>query len=315
MQTLRTELNDGHVMAVNVILGSSIISGQEVFSIIFPRDCSSAPAECEVSNGRQTVMQFFRVLVTNDDLLKLVSKSFNVQKVWILLQKMHSPATSDQTEFSAPDITPCDLIPQPGYSPNFRAQVVQINVRHLRPPPSILMDFTPTVGAGIVHCSNIAEKRSLGFHPPSVSKCHSFSSETNNHSSSLNTNDFSPLAEEKEMSSSTLKKTFSLKASSKGKTNNFNQSHYLNNQRTSCVRPTLESPINASKRIEPIVETPTVSSYVCENQFTPSKFLTTQLGKFTHSESCLEDAGCGGDNVAWYQIDHVICGFKDFYYK
>ncbi|XP_042212099.1 uncharacterized protein LOC121859381 [Homarus americanus] len=60
MQTLRTELNDGNVMAVNVILGSSIISGQEVFSIIFPRDCSSAPAECEVSNGRQTAMQFFR---------------------------------------------------------------------------------------------------------------------------------------------------------------------------------------------------------------------------------------------------------------
>ncbi|KAG7174188.1 hypothetical protein Hamer_G003090, partial [Homarus americanus] len=132
MQTLRTELNDGNVMAVNVILGSSIISGQEVFSIIFPRDCSSAPAECEVSNGRQTAMQFFRVLVTNDDLLKLVSKSLMFRRCGFCYRRC-TLLTSDQTEFSCTRYNPCDLIPQPGYSPNFHvvSKLISIILAHL----------------------------------------------------------------------------------------------------------------------------------------------------------------------------------------
>lgn len=268
---------------------------------------------------------FYRTLITNEDLLKLVNGPSSILKVWVMLQKMHSPSTfmtfngfQSQAIIPVPDTSSSGLIPRLGYSPNFRAQVVQINVHH---PTSVgtPMDLTPSVGSGIIQCTStscrkMATKRSFGFELSGVSKRYSFSSDISNQSN-LHCKNSSSSDGGNKVSTSDHKETVCLETFSGIKTHNYNfyESPCLSNQRFTHRRG-LETPVNHSIGIAPIRETPVVSSFTPDSQLTPSKLITSQMGNFTLSDGCLNDFSSSA-NALWYQIDHAICGFKDLCLK
>lgn len=303
MQRLRTEFEGGDVVAVNLILGTSVMSSREVYSIVFPHDYSLVPAESVGSNRRHRFVEFFRALVTNEDLVKLVSRPMSIQKVWVMVQKSHLPSQTS------------DLVPRFGYSPSFRTHIVQINVWHT-PLAQVTMDLTPVVGAGITHCAStscrkIASKRALGF-SLRMSKC-SFSNSSSNNS----TSDSSPIDGENQIGTISHKESVALRALNIQKTNNFtdtNGSSYFSNESPTCIQPVLETSIQSLTSTESTEETPS-ASLIFEKQPMPSKLLTTQMGNFTLTDNCQDNTECSSDSAQWYQIDNVICGFKDVCFK
>nr|XP_045597306.1 uncharacterized protein LOC123757582 isoform X1 [Procambarus clarkii] len=316
MQVLRTEFEGGDVLAVNLILGSSVMSSREVFSIVFPPDYASAE-EIKISNGRHTIVEMLRALVGNEDLVKLVNRPLSVQKVWVMVQKSHSP---NQTTLSPLDSSSCDLVLHLGYSPNLRAKVVQIKVCH--PPAVIPMDLTPCVGTGITeHTSTSLKKngtkRALAFGIPGVSKRYSANDISSYNRSSME-DESSVLCEANILKITRHKEIANLRTLNRMKANDLIDKN-LGNQRTACLKlvletpmkPVLDTPINKLSRIESIIETPTIPSLNLEGHPTPSKTLTTQLGKCTLADRCMDAAVCTTDGPLWYQIDQVICGFKD----
>ncbi|XP_071530035.1 uncharacterized protein [Panulirus ornatus] len=315
MQRLRTEFEEGDVVAVNISLGCSILSSRELFNISLPHNYKTV-RELESLDGRHNTMQFFRTLITNEDLLNLVNRPCGIQKVWVMLQK-HSPSTfktfstlQNRTISSIPDIITSGLVPRPGYAPNSCAQIIHINVHN---PPQVgnSMDLTPCVGSGIIQCSSpssrkTAAKRSLGFDLSSVSKRYSFSSDINSHSNLHCKSDSSDGGNRLSTSEKSVETLNGIQTHNQ----NFHDGPCLSNQRSVYRRQGLETPTNHSKGIAPVIQTPISSSFTVDNQSTPSKLLTTQLGNFTLSDSC-QDNSDTCDNAMWYQIDHAICGFKD----
>lgn len=265
--------------------------------------------------------------MTNQDLVRLVSRPMSVQKVWVMLQKKEASSTflsgsshSSQSGQQVLDVDSSGLTPRPGYIPNFRAQIVQINLHH---PSSVgtPMDLTPSIGPGItqfidsVSRRKSAMKRSLCFGLPSVSKRYSLSNETFSHNVSHSTNASTPAGIAHNMSATSHTESV-VKLLTRNRTDSISIQEspcIICNQRCSCIRPISQTPVNSHRGIAPIVETPTVSSDVIENQSTPSKLLTTKLGNFTLSDSCVDDSewDTTGFNAVWYQIDFALKGFRD----
>ncbi|KAK8718679.1 hypothetical protein OTU49_014547, partial [Cherax quadricarinatus] len=180
----------------------------------------------------------------------------------------------------------------------------------------VTMDLTPVVGAGITHCAStscrkIASKRALGF-SLRMSKC-SFSNSSSNNS----TSDSSPIDGENQIGTISHKESVALRALNIQKTNNFtdtNGSSYFSNESPTCIQPVLETSIQSLTSTESTEETPS-ASLIFEKQPMPSKLLTTQMGNFTLTDNCQDNTECSSDSAQWYQIDNVICGFKDVCFK
>lgn len=288
-ESICNELKSGAVQGLNIILGSSVMTGREIFFIRLP-DSFSTQSSTQLPRGQQTGVQLFRTLVTNEALLKVMNRPCGVQRIWVMMQKSCSSQPDTQTTTARGNDSPAtSLIPRPEYFQNHRATVVEINVQHSRLTAS--MDLTPTVGSGItLQCNTLHKlgiKRSLYLNSPSIPQFYSGNQDSMH----------STFQEYKESDSGVM----ALK--DYGKNNMFPIS-LIRNSESAYNRPILETPVKIFKEdIIPIVETPVHSSVLKMESFTPSKQLASQLGTFNLSDS--------PSDTHWYQIDCMMSGFRD----
>ncbi|KAK8391100.1 hypothetical protein O3P69_017032 [Scylla paramamosain] len=282
-ESLHNELKSGSVQGVNIILGSSVMTGRESYLIRLPEGYSSQ-SSTQPAKAHNTGLKLFRNLVTNEALLKVMNQPCGVQRIWVMVQK--SPGPENTTDHPMPlggDTTAANLIPRPEYSENRRATKVEIDIQHTG--VSAAMDLTPTVGSGIT-LHNLGIKRSLYISSPSM--FHSYSSNRNQ--------DMLPCTY--------LGKLESGNGASDSDRHKMLPPSLIRNSDSTYNRPILETPVKMFKGdVIPVVETPVHSSFHKVESFTPSKQLANQLGTFNLSDGMLD--------TAWYQIDCLISGFRD----
>ncbi|KAK3885010.1 hypothetical protein Pcinc_010751 [Petrolisthes cinctipes] len=185
IEVLRHEFEGGQVKAVNLVLGGSVLTSREVYSIILPDHYTNNTQ----LNGHHSLIQLFRELVVHEELVNIMSRRCRVQRVWVMILKLKCPtnlpspclaSTASQMVTSSPQdvCSPSSLlILRPEYTPSIRARVVQINIQH---PLShdIAMELTPSVGAGITHigathsCGKNGSKRNLCIELSAADKHH-----------------------------------------------------------------------------------------------------------------------------------------------
>ena len=229
----------------------------------------------------KTNILFFRTLVTNEALLKVMNRPCGAQRIWVMVQKSSSPPPDNTTAMEG-ETTTANLIPRPEYSQNLRATVVEINIQYTCVNAS--MDLTPTVGSGIT-LHNLGIKRSLYLTSPSVCPFYSHN-----------------------IDQDTLHCTYQGKWKSDNGVSDSGKKEMLppclsGHSDSIYNRPFLETPVKIKEDVIPIVETPVHSSVHKIESFTPSKQLASQLGTFNLSDDSLD--------TVWYQIDCLISGFKD----
>ncbi|XP_063589809.1 uncharacterized protein LOC134766832 [Penaeus indicus] len=287
IQKVRSEIEKGDVAAVGFVIGSSVVTSKEFFSINFPHDY--AVAGSDAGSDRHVLLQFFRAFVTNEDLVKVVSRPCSIQKLWVMLQKFEAPTPSSTNVFRTEESTQtysevCDLIPRCNFSPSRRTRIVKIAVTHKSPLGSP-MELTPSIGKLVSQCAfkssrKNSSKRSLVFGINNVSKRYSFSNDTANHSHSQDLG-VTPVSVEKRVPTKSFPPV-----------NNFSDSVDMDDSMSVCSGPGLPglvTPRNILKGPEPIIETPTVSSHITSVHSTstasPSRLLASRMSNFNISDA------------------------------
>nr|XP_027210384.1 uncharacterized protein LOC113803759 [Penaeus vannamei] len=318
IQKVRSEIEKGDVAAVSFLIGSSVVTSKEFFSINFPHDY--AVAGSDAGNDRHVLLQFFRAFVTNEDLVRVVSRPCSIQKLWMMLQKFDSPtSTSSANVFSTEGSTQthseiCDLIPRCNFSPSQRTRIVKIVVTHKSPLGSP-MELTPSIGKLVSQGAfksnrKNSSKRSLVFGINNVSKRYSFSNDMANHSH-LEDLGVTPDSVERKIPCKSFPPV-----------NNFNESVVMDDSMSVSNRPGspgLMTPRNILKGPEPIIETPTVSSHITSassaSTASPSRLLASCMSNFNISDAWNDKSPSEEQAVMWYQVDHSIKGFKDICFR
>lgn len=262
----------------------------------------------------------FRAFVTNEDLVRVVSRPCSIQKLWVMLQKFEPPSlTSSTNVFSTEEgarthSEVCDLIPRCNFSPSQRTRIVKISVIHKSPLGSP-MELTPSIGKLVSQCAfksnrKNSSKRSLVFSINNVSKRYSFSNDMANHSHSQDLG-VTPVSVEKRVPSKSFPPV-----------HNFSDSVDMDDSMSVCSRPEplgLVTPRNILKGPEPIIETPTVSSHITSVHSTstasPSRLLASCMSNFNISDAWNDKSPSEEQTVMWYQVDHSIKGFKDVCFR
>lgn len=57
-QKVRTEIEEGNVIAISFVIGSSVVTSKESFTINFPHDYAIGGSDA--GNDRHVLLQFFR---------------------------------------------------------------------------------------------------------------------------------------------------------------------------------------------------------------------------------------------------------------
>lgn len=312
-QILRLELETGDVTAVNFVLGNSVTLGCEVYSVSLPSDFCTL--QKTTYSDRHAMMQFFRAFVTNDDILKCMSRPCSIKKLWVMFEKKNinvAPSygnwfsnTTNIKSSAIPDNVNCCIIPRPCFQPNYRSQVVQITI-HM-PALETPMDLTPTVGNGLIQYVCFSSETSSNK-AASEGIC---ATPLHNETHKLERQDgelFSKACERYHFRRKTL-------------VHENHASPCLNYPAFCPCTPTVETR-SSNKHQEAIVETPTVSSTLSTINISsvnsPSRFLVTKIDKFNLSDNEIDNVNMSDkseivdskEGRMWYLIDQCIKGFK-----
>lgn len=245
--------------------------------------------------------------MTNEELVKAISRPCSVQKLWVMLKKFDPSTPTSLSSFidisnneiqSQSNEGLCDLIPRSGFSPSRRTHLVEVTVTH-RAPTVSPMDLTPCIGKLVTQSGfkfrKLSSKRSLGFGVNNVSKRYSFSNDVTLHDSVVMSD---------------------LLDITNPHSNSYNDSPATNDCMSVCSGPGLMTPRDILKGPEPIIETPTVSSSILDAQApctaSPSRVLASRMSNFNISDTYIDKSAPEEEAAAtWYQVDYVLKGFKD----
>ncbi|XP_066967034.1 uncharacterized protein [Macrobrachium rosenbergii] len=322
-KTLQEQLESGDVSVVNFVLGVSVASGHELYSVILPRHIRGA--QSDKSSERHIAMQLFHAFSSHENFLKHVDRPCGIKKMWVMFQKSQKVPPSGDNWFSdtSPN-SPADhansmILPLPHFQPCHRTKVVHINIH--APPAELSMELTPSVGKGLIdHVKTpfmtTQTKRSLRFNIPTFTpRSHANSSRY----AVLHCTCCSPEMSEEVFHS--VCKICGLKRQGKSV---HNDESYANSLPVSSRTPNVKAP-PLKKFPESMLETPTVSSLLRVNHFnaqsSPGRSLVSKIDQFRLCENDVDNTDVDKlniynvDGTVWYLIDQSITGFKDTLWK
>ncbi|XP_064119944.1 uncharacterized protein LOC135224655 [Macrobrachium nipponense] len=329
-KTLQEQLESGDISVVNFVLGVSVASGHELYSVILPRNIRVA--QSDKSTERHIAMQLFRAFSSHENILKHMDRPCGVKKMWVMFQKSQKVPPSGDNWFSntspsspVDDHTSSMFVPLPHFQPCHRTKVVHINIH--TPPVELSMELTPSVGKGLINYVSTPfmkaqTKQSLRFNIPTVTPK---SCANSSHYAVLHCTCYSPEMSEELFHS--VCKMCGLKG--QGKPVHSNDESYANSLPVASHTPNVKTPnvkVLPSKKFPvSMLETPTVSSVLRVNHFnvqnSPSRFLVSKIDQFSLCENDTDNADVDNLNInntdgkVWYLIDQSITGFKDTLWK